>query len=153
MYPVSHLVLLSVVRAVQRAAVDGHEEALHHELCRLRIALAARARQDRTTEDHGEVEHRLVRLGRERLARLLDELIASWGTASGQTCTCLVRTAELRRLLLQQLRIENRIAHHAFAAAATDPIVAPPESEPHRLDMLSECGGDPTSVCLLKVRV
>jgi hypothetical protein len=51
---------------------------------------------------------RLIRHGRRRLLRYIDELLATTLDEAGgaDACTCLVRGAELRSLLVRQLRLE-----------------------------------------------
>lgn len=109
--PISHLELLTAARAVQRIAVTGDADALHAEVCRLRNALATHVHDERATGgDSADIEHRLTRHGQQRLLRFIDEMLSSTSGDNGDDCTCLVRVAELRALLLRQVKLENQIA-------------------------------------------
>ena len=107
--PVSHLELLAAARTVQRIAVTGDADALHEEVCRLRNAMVTHVHHERATGDDPDViEHRLTRHGHQRLLRFIDELLSTT-SGDGTDCTCLVRAAELRALLLRHVKLENRI--------------------------------------------
>jgi hypothetical protein len=103
--PPRQLDLLNAARAVQRAATDGDVDALHDEVCRLRNALVEHVSNHRL--DGGDVPARVARTGQQRLLHFIDELL--WTTHEGaESCTCLVRGAELRSMLIRQLRLEAR---------------------------------------------
>lgn len=51
------------------------------------------------------VQHRLIRHGHEQLLRLLDDILSSTHDGT-ESCSCLVRGAELRSMLIRQLRLE-----------------------------------------------
>lgn len=103
--PPRQLDLIEAVRAVQRTATDGDVDALHGEVCRLRNALVEHAA--RAGLDGDDVHHRLARHGQHRLLHFIDEMLST--THDGfETCTCLVRAAELRSMLIRQLRLEAR---------------------------------------------
>lgn len=104
--PARHLDLLSAVRAVQRAATEGDVDVLHDEVCRLRNALVEHAASS-GFDDNGGVHHRLARHGQRRLLHFIDELLSTTQHRA-DTCTCMVRSAELRSMLLRQLRLESR---------------------------------------------
>lgn len=104
--PPRQLDLLSAARAVQRAATDGDVDVLHDEVCRLRNALVEHAATS-GLDDNGGVHHRLARHGQHRLLHFIDEILST--TQHGaDTCTCMVRGAELRSMLIRQLRLESR---------------------------------------------
>jgi hypothetical protein len=99
------LALLDAARAVQRAATTGDLDGLHDHICRLRNSLVEHAQSARRDHDIGDVQHRLARHGQERLMRFLDDVLST--THDGrEACSCLVRSAELRSMLVRQLRLE-----------------------------------------------
>lgn len=102
--PTSRMELLRAARAVQRSAVSEDLNALHDEMCRLRNALLAPepGGSDGAATD---VQRRLIRHGRRRLVRFIDEVLATT-RGSAEECTCLVRGAELRSLVVRQIRLE-----------------------------------------------
>lgn len=103
--PPRPLDMLSAARAVQQAATDGDVHALHDEVCRLRNALVEHAANS-GLDDNGDVRHRLARHGQRRLLHFINEILST--TQQGaETCTCLVRGAELRSMLIPQLRLES----------------------------------------------
>lgn len=102
--PPRQLDLLDAARAVQRAATDGDMDALHGEVCRLRNALVEHVAGDDQADD-GSVQRRLARHGQQRLLHFIDELLSTTHERA-EGCTCLVRGAELRSLLIRQLRLE-----------------------------------------------
>ncbi|MCO8126552.1 hypothetical protein NHL50_04975 [Acidimicrobiia bacterium EGI L10123] len=102
--PPRQLDLLDAARAVQRAATDGDVDTLHGEVCRLRNALVEHV-ADRELGDGEGVQRRLARHGQQRLLHFIDELLSTTHE-SAESCTCLVRGAELRSLLIRQLRLE-----------------------------------------------
>lgn len=103
--PPRHLDMLSAARAVQRAATEGDVDVLHDEVCRLRNALVEHAASS-GLDDNGDVHHRLTRHGQRRLLHFIDEILST--TQHGaDTCTCMVRGAELRSMLIRQLRLES----------------------------------------------
>lgn len=104
--PPRQLDLMSAARAVQRAATDEDVHALHDEVCRLRNALVEHAARC-GLEDNGDVHHRLARHGQQRLLHFIDEILSTTHDGA-ETCTCLVRGAELRSMLVRQLRLESR---------------------------------------------
>jgi hypothetical protein len=106
--PAARLALLDAARAVQRAATAGDIDALHDQVCRLRNALVEHAQSARRDEVAGDVQHRLARHGQERLMRFLDDVLSTTHEVTG-ACTCLVRSAELRSLLVRQLRLEASV--------------------------------------------
>lgn len=104
--------LLNAVRAVQHAANDGDIDALHDEVCRLRNTLVERTHVVASTGSARDLQDRLIRHGHERLLRFLDEILSNTHDGAG-SCTCLVRGAELRSLLVRQLRLEAKAARAA----------------------------------------
>ena len=107
--PVSHLDLLAAARAVQRIAAVGDADALHDEVCRLRNTLIAHLHDEGSFDGNpDDLGHRLSRHGQQRLLRFIDELLSSTSEGGSDDCTCLVRAAELRALLLRQVKLENR---------------------------------------------
>ncbi len=102
------LALIDAARAVQRAATHDDVDALHDEVCRLRNALVEHVAHC-GLEEGGDVHHRLARHGQQRLLHFIDELLSTTHDGA-DTCTCLVRGAELRSLLIRQLRLEARTA-------------------------------------------
>lgn len=102
--PPRQLALLDAARAVQRAATDGDMDTLHGEVCRLRNALVEHV-AGCDLGDEGGVQRRLARHGQQRLLHFIDELLSTTHE-SAESCTCLVRGAELRSLLIRQLRLE-----------------------------------------------
>ncbi|MDZ7674788.1 MAG: hypothetical protein U5K30_06960 [Acidimicrobiales bacterium] len=100
-----HLQLLDAARAVQQAATADDMDELHHEVCRLRNALVERlADTDIDAEAH-EAQHRLAAHGRQRLLQFLDDVLFATHDEP-DSCPCLVRSAELRSMLVRQLRLE-----------------------------------------------
>jgi hypothetical protein len=110
--PAARLALLDAARAVQRAATAGDIDALHDHVCRLRNSLVERAQSASGGFDADDVQHRLARHGQQRLMRFLDDVLSTTheGPAS---CTCLVRSAELRSMLIRQLRLEAHVTRSA----------------------------------------
>ena len=96
--------LLDAARAVQRAATDGDVDALHGEVCRLRNALVEHVAGCDLADDGG-VQRRVARHGQQRLLHFIDELLSTTHEGT-ESCTCVVRGAELRSLLIRQLRLE-----------------------------------------------
>lgn len=91
---------------MQRAATDGDVDALHDEVCRLRNALSDHAARC-GLDDADDLHHRLARHGQRRLLHFIDEILST--TQDGaDSCTCMVRGAELRSMLIRQLRLEAR---------------------------------------------
>ena len=116
-----HLELLDAARAVQRAAADDDMDALHSEVCRLRNALVEHVAGCGLGDD-GSVQRRVARHGQQRLLHFIDELLSTTHE-SADTCTCMVRGAELRSLLIRQLRLEA-------VAATGEPLREPPPRRP-----------------------
>lgn len=109
-HPVTHLDLLNASRDVQRLAAGEDADALHDEVCRLRNALVAHMHDERAADKRlDDQTQRLARHGQQRLLRFVDELLCSTSEDQVDHCSCLVRAAELRMLLLRQVRLENRI--------------------------------------------
>lgn len=102
--PSRQLDLISASRAVQRAATHGDVDALHDALCHLRNALVEHASRC-GLDDDGDVHHRLARHGQHRLLHFIDEILSTTHDRA-DTCTCMVRGAELRSMLVRQLRLE-----------------------------------------------
>lgn len=96
--------LAEATRGVQRAAAAGDADALHDALCQLRNALV-----DHLAARRGDdVADRVAHDGQQRLLRFVDELLVT--TEEGpETCTCMVRSAELRSMLARQLRLEASV--------------------------------------------
>lgn len=106
--PSRQLELIEAARAVQRAASDSDVHALHGEVCRLRNVLVEHVAQSGLDEDAGDLHHRLARHGQHRLLHYIDDVLSTTHDGA-DTCTCLVRAAELRSMLIRQLRLEARI--------------------------------------------
>ena len=104
--PPRQLDLINAARAVQRAAIDGDIHGLHDEVCRLRNELVEHVAHS-GLDGAGEVDHRVARHGQQRLLHFIDELLSTTHEGA-ETCTCLVRGAELRSMLIRQLRLEAR---------------------------------------------
>ena len=96
--------LINAARAVQRAATDGDIDVLHDQVCRLRNALVDHV-SSCAFEETGTVQDRLARHGQQRLLHFIDELLSTTHEGA-EACTCLVRGAELRSMLIRQLRLE-----------------------------------------------
>lgn len=111
--PPRQLDLINTARAVQRAATDGDVHALHDEVCRLRNALVEHVTHC-GLDGAFDVHHRVARHGQQRLLHFIDELLTTTHEGA-ETCTCLVRGAELRSMLIRQLRLEARISRGAPA--------------------------------------
>lgn len=107
-----HLELLRRARRVQRAAVDADTDTVHDELCELRNALVDHLRDERSLDRAATDLHaRLTRHGQERLVTFVERLLLDdGGDGEDDGCTCLVRTAELRALLVRQIRLEGGLA-------------------------------------------
>lgn len=104
-----HLELLARTRAVRRAAIEGDMDTVHGELCTLRNVLVQHLRHERDDErPAADLHARVTRHGQDRLLTFVERLLADTDdeTADGG-CTCLVRTAELRALLIRQIRLEG----------------------------------------------
>jgi hypothetical protein len=99
------LALVEAVRAVQRTTAAGDLDALHAALCELRNSLVERLPAP-GAGDGDDIHLRLSRHRREQLLHLIDELLAA-SDDGGASCTCLVRGAELRSLLIRHLRLES----------------------------------------------
>lgn len=100
-----HLDLLRAVREVQQAAIEEDVDAVHDLLCDLRNALVSHVELGRR-HDHpaSDLQTRLTRHGHERLLRFVDRVLAE--TTGPGECSCLVRAAELRAMLVRQVRLE-----------------------------------------------
>ena len=108
--PAAHLELLAAARAVQRIAVTGDADALHEEVCRLRKALVTHVRREHAPGGRSDdVERRLTRHGQQRLIHFIDELLSTSSGEESDDCPCLVRAAELRAMLLRQVKLEHRV--------------------------------------------
>ena len=102
-----HLELLGRTRLVRQAAVDGDMDRVHGELCELRNALVRHLHDERDLERPASDLHaRVTRHGQDRLLTFVERLLADTDDEEGR-CTCLVRTAELRSLLIRQIRLEG----------------------------------------------
>ena len=105
-----HVELLRAARSVQQASIDGDVEAVHAQLCELRNALVAHLRHEQRQHRGGpgsDLRARLTRHGQERLLRFVDQVLAEAADEDDGGCTCLVRAAELRAMLLRQVRLES----------------------------------------------
>lgn len=105
----SHLDLLRMTRAVQRAAVEDDLDMLHLELCHLRNALVEHLHGEHDAHARrSSMVERVVAQGQHNLLRLVGDLVFT--TAEhGADCTCLVRIAELHGALTRQARLEARV--------------------------------------------
>ena len=104
-----HLELLRRARRVQRAAVEGSADRVHDELCELRNLLVGHLRTEIDSSVPGSDLHaRVTRHGQERLLRFVERLLAQ-GDDGAASCTCLVRVAELRAMLVRQIRLEGGV--------------------------------------------
>lgn len=104
--PPSHLDLLAAARALRRAAVDGDPDIVHAELWRLRTQVMQHhhAEHDPVSSLTGALGQP-VRDGQQRLLRVLGELL--FGVeADDDTCTGIVRAAEVELLLRRQAKLE-----------------------------------------------
>jgi hypothetical protein len=101
-----HLDLLRTARSVQRAAIEEDIDAVHDLLCRLRNALVGHVHHERDRDGPAaDLHSRLTRHGQERLLRFVDAALAE--TAGPDGCSCLVLAAELRAMLVRQVRLES----------------------------------------------
>lgn len=101
-----HLELLERTRLVRRAAIDGDMDAVHGQLCELRNLLVGHLRVERDVRrPSSDLHARVTRHGQDRLVTFIERLLAD--THDDGRCTCLVRTAELRALLIRQIRLEG----------------------------------------------
>lgn len=109
--PPSHLDLLAAARSLRRAAIGGEPDAVHAELSGLRTQLMQHlhAEHDPVSSLTGALGQ-LVRDGQQRLLRVLDELLFSV-EADDDTCTCIVRAAEVDLLLRRQAKLEATALH------------------------------------------
>ena len=103
-----HAEPLRRARDVQRAAVDGGVDEVHAELCELRNLLFRHLRAEQAAAPPAaDVHARITRHGQERLLTFIERLLA--GEADDGSCTCLLRVAELRAMLVRQIRLESRV--------------------------------------------
>jgi len=102
-----HAELLRRSRSVQRAAVEGDADAVHDQLCELRNLLFRHLHDEQArTPASPELHARIVRHGQERLLSFTERLLTG---EDEEGCTCLLRAAELRALLVRQIRLETRV--------------------------------------------
>jgi hypothetical protein len=115
--PPSHLDLLTATRSLRRAAVAGRRDAVRAELSRLRTALVLHlhAEHELVASLPGTLDQ-LTREGQQRLLGALNKLLFS-AEGDGDTCTCIVRAAEVEALLRRQVKLE---AAALRASAPTD---------------------------------
>ena len=104
---IEHLDLLRAARSVQQAAIDEDVDAVHHLLCGLRNALVSHLQHERVDDGApgSDLHARLTRHGKERLLHFVDRALAETTGADG--CACLVLAAELRAMLVRQVRLES----------------------------------------------
>ena len=102
-----HLQLLARARRVSEVAVEGDMDAVHGELCELRNVLVRHLHRERDRlRPASDLHARVTRHGQDRLLTFVERLLADTGGDDGD-CTCLVRAAELRALLVRQIRLEG----------------------------------------------
>jgi hypothetical protein len=102
-----HLELLHRARRVQRAAAAGEVDRVHSELCELRNLLVPHLRAEmQHRRPASDLRARLTSHGQERLLRFVERLLADADDELG-ACSCLVRVAELRAMLIRQIRLEG----------------------------------------------
>jgi hypothetical protein len=102
-----HLELLERTRLVRRAAIDGDMDAVHGQLCELRNLLVQHLRGERDVRrPSSDLHARVTRHGQDRLLTFIERLLADTHDDDDR-CSCLVRTAELRALLIRQIRLEG----------------------------------------------
>jgi len=100
---VEHLRLLRLARDAQRAAATGDQEAVHAALCEVRNELVVHLRHERCgRRPGGDLHARLIAHGQDRIRRFIDRLLAD-----PDECFCVVRAAELRAMLIRQIRLEG----------------------------------------------
>jgi len=104
-----HLDLLAAARVVQRSAVDGDVDELHGDLCRLRKALVADLHDDERDQHVSEAGRRVARAGREQLLHFVNDLLATSTGPDREDCSCLVRAAEVRAMLIRQVRLQGNL--------------------------------------------
>lgn len=107
----ANLALLHATRRVQQLAAEGDVDGLHDELCELRNALVEELSDD---EDQGcartsETVCRLARHGQRQLLRFVNELLDTTAEPDQDDCACLLRSAELRALLVRQVRLQTQV--------------------------------------------
>jgi hypothetical protein len=112
---VSHLDLMVVVGLVRDAARDEDHDRLHAALFRLRNEMAEHVAVEASAvaELFGATGES-VRRGQRHLLSIVDEMLMDSDNERG--CACIVRAAELRGLLVRQIRLEAALGTHYHEA-------------------------------------
>jgi hypothetical protein len=101
----SHLDLMVAVGLIRDAARHGDVDGLHVALCRLRNDLAGHVTVEAlAVEELSGAAADSVRRGQRHLLAFVDGMLADSDSDTG--CACIVRAAELRGLLIRQIRLE-----------------------------------------------
>ncbi len=129
---VSHLGLMAVVGLIGDAARDEDLDRLHEALCRLRNEMAEHVAVEASAiAELSGAAGDSVRRGQRRLLSVVDDMLME--SDSEQGCACIVRAAELRGLLIRQIRLEGALGtHHHQEARWNDPRAHQPDAEAGR---------------------
>jgi len=105
----SHLDLMALAGVIGNAARNDDVDGVHVALCQLRNDLVEHvASESDAVAGMSDAAAGPVRNGHRRLLIFIDDLLADPGGVTG--CSCVVRAAELRALLMRQIRLEGSLA-------------------------------------------
>lgn len=108
---VSHLDLMASVSAIRDVARAEDVDGLHLALCRLRNELAEHiALESDAIDGMTGAAAEPVRKGQRRLLKFVDDVLTE--ASDDDRCACIVRAAELRGLLVRQIRLESSLGTH-----------------------------------------
>lgn len=115
----SHLDLMTSVTVIRDVARVADVDGLHVALCRLRNELAEHIALESDAIDgmSGAVAVP-VRQGQRRLLEFVDDMLTEAGDDAD--CACIVRAAELRGLLVRQIRLESSLGTHHHHESGRD---------------------------------
>jgi len=110
---------MASVSAIADVARVEDVDGLHLALCRLRNELAEHMTLESDAIDGmSGAAAEPVRLGQRRLLRFIDDMLTEASDDAG--CACIVRAAELRGLLVRQIRLESSLGTHHHHESGRD---------------------------------
>jgi hypothetical protein len=110
---------MASVSAIRDVARVEDVEGLHLALCRLRNELAEHiALESDAIEGMPGAVAEPVRQGQRRVLRFVDDMLTESSDDAG--CACMVRAAELRGLLVRQIRLESSLGTHHHHESGRD---------------------------------